>query len=82
VENPNTGAEPYDDLEAWAREHFEIGEAQYRWTRQNCSPVGVTGASIRDLITQEQVTEEYRGIFDTRRKLANPDSTLISARTT
>src|SRR5690625_2443153 len=37
VENPNTGAEPYDDLESWAREHFEVGEAQYRWTTQDYS---------------------------------------------
>ncbi len=37
VNNPNTGAEPYDDLEAWAREHFDVGEAEYRWTTQDYS---------------------------------------------
>ncbi|SDL07364.1 FAD-dependent oxidoreductase [Tessaracoccus oleiagri] len=37
VEDPNTGAEPYDDLEAWAREHFDVGAAQYRWTTQDDS---------------------------------------------
>lgn len=37
VENPNTGDEPYDDLEAWAREHFDVGEAQYRWSTQDYS---------------------------------------------
>ena len=42
---------------------------------------GVAGAIIRDFITQAHVTEEYRDIFDVRRELAAPDSTLISART-
>ena len=37
VEDPNSGAEPYDDLEAWAREHFDVGEAEYRWTTQDYS---------------------------------------------
>ena len=37
VEDPNTGAEPYDDLEAWAREHFDVGAAEYRWTTQDYS---------------------------------------------
>jgi glycine/D-amino acid oxidase-like deaminating enzyme/nitrite reductase/ring-hydroxylating ferredoxin subunit len=109
VENPNTGAEPYDDLEAWAREHFDVGEAEYRWTTQDYSTAdgipligqlaedglyiatgfggwglttaGVAGAIIRDLITGEQVTGEYRDIFDPQRELAEIDSALISART-
>lgn len=37
VENPNAGAEPYDDLETWARENFDVGEAEYRWTTQDYS---------------------------------------------
>lgn len=37
VENPNAGAEPYDDLEAWARQHFDVGAAQFRWTTQDYS---------------------------------------------
>ena len=37
VEDPNTGAEPYDDLETWAREHFNVGEVEYRWTTQDYS---------------------------------------------
>lgn len=37
VEDPNTGAEPYDDLETWAREHFDVGEVEYRWTTQDYS---------------------------------------------
>jgi|SRR5690625_2835431 len=109
VENPNTGAEPYDNLEAWAREHFNVGEAQYRWTTQDYSTAdgipligqlaedglyiatgfggwglttaGVAGAIIRDLITGEQLTSEYRDIFDPQREVAEIDSALISART-
>lgn len=109
VENPNAGAEPYDDLEAWARQHFDVGAAQFRWTTQDYSTAdsipligsladeglyiatgfggwglttaGVAGAIIRDLITQGQVTEEYRDIFDPGRELAAIDSALISART-
>lgn len=37
VENPNDGDTPYDDLEAWGREHFGAGEAAYRWTTQDYS---------------------------------------------
>lgn len=109
VENPNTGAEPYDDLEVWARERFDVGEAQYRWTTQDYSTAdgipligpladdglyiatgfggwglttaGVAGAIMRDFITQGQLTDEYRDIFDPQRILAPIDSALISART-
>jgi glycine/D-amino acid oxidase-like deaminating enzyme/nitrite reductase/ring-hydroxylating ferredoxin subunit len=109
VENPNIGAEPYDDLEAWARENFDVGEAEYRWTTQDYSTAdgipligalddnglyiatgfggwglttaGVAAAIFRDSITQDQVTDEYRGIFDPRRELSAVDSALISART-
>src|SRR5699024_12034032 len=38
VENPHTGAEPYDNLGAWARAHFNVGQAQYRWSTQDYSP--------------------------------------------
>ena len=109
VENPNLGDEPYDDLEAWAREHFDVGEAEYRWTTQDYSTAdgipligsladdglyiatgfggwglttaGVAAAIIRDAITQEQVTSQYRDIFDPARELSAVDSALISART-
>ncbi|MCW2950414.1 MAG: oxidoreductase, partial [Thermoleophilia bacterium] len=37
VNDPNSGDTPYDDLEAWAREHFEVGPARYRWTTQDYS---------------------------------------------
>ena len=37
VENPNEGDTPYDDLEAWGREHFDVGPAEYRWTTQDYS---------------------------------------------
>ena len=37
VEDPNHGDTPYDDLEAWGREHFDVGEAEYRWTTQDYS---------------------------------------------
>lgn len=37
VENPNDGDTPYDDLEAWAREHFDVGPAEYCWTTQDNS---------------------------------------------
>lgn len=37
VEDSNHGDTPYHDLEAWAREHFEVGEATYRWTTQDNS---------------------------------------------
>ncbi|GAA4115669.1 FAD-dependent oxidoreductase [Enteractinococcus coprophilus] len=109
VENPNIGDEPYDDLEGWAREHFDVGEAEYRWTTQDYSTAdglpligsladdglyiatgfggwglttaGVAAAIIRDAITQEQVTSQYRDIFDPARELSGVDSALISART-
>lgn len=109
VENPNIGDEPYDDLEAWAREHFDVGETEYRWTTQDYSTAdgipmigslannglyiatgfggwgltsaGVAAAIIRDAITQEQVTSQYRDIFDPGRELSAVDSALISART-
>jgi|SRR5690625_188487 len=91
------------------REHFNVGEAEYRWTTQDYSTAdgipligalddnglyiatgfggwglttaGVAAAIIRDSITQDQVTGEYRGIFDPRRELSAVDSALISART-
>lgn len=37
VKDPNHGDTPYDDLEAWAREHFDVGEATHRWTTQDNS---------------------------------------------
>lgn len=37
VADPNAGDTPYDDLEAWAREHFDVGPAAYRWTTQDNS---------------------------------------------
>ncbi len=37
VADPNAGDTPYDDLEAWAREHFDVGAALHRWTTQDYS---------------------------------------------
>lgn len=37
VEDPSSGATPYDDLEAWAQEHFDVGPAEYRWSTQDYS---------------------------------------------
>lgn len=42
VQDPSSGATPYDDLEAWAEEHFDVGAAEYRWSTQDYStPDGV-----------------------------------------
>lgn len=37
VADPSSGSSPYDDLEGWAREHFDCGAAEYRWTTQDYS---------------------------------------------
>lgn len=34
---PSSGDTPYDDLERWAREHFDVGPTEYRWTTQDYS---------------------------------------------
>ena len=37
VHDSNSGASPFDDLEEWAREHFDVGPAEYRWSTQDNS---------------------------------------------
>ncbi len=39
VHDSNSGATPFDDLEEWAREHFDAGPAEYRWSTQDNSTV-------------------------------------------
>ncbi|WP_425307463.1 FAD-dependent oxidoreductase [Ammonicoccus fulvus] len=35
VADASSGDTPYDDLEAWAREHFDVGAVLHRWTTQD-----------------------------------------------